>query len=743
MSDQGGLRAFIAGEVSAAVVVGGNNRTHKLVINARDGSSVTIRNDEPPVAHPRDRPLAPPPRPGPEPLGRQTEFETIARALAAGLPVQVYGPAGIGKSTLLRHAARGHDSIHLSAAGRGVDDLLQELFTARYADIGYRPERLPLRRFLSTVRALLVVDDFAGTAEDLAVLLDAVPACDVLIASPRRTLRSGGRSVEITGVSADVATALIARELGRPLSGPECIDAAELWQASAGNPLTLIQLAAAMRTDGGALSEYRTAEQAAFALAAHLDADARRALGVLAALPGVSVPAPVLLTLARLDHTTGVDLLARLGLAIDDGTGHRLAGSLAERVATLVAPDTAPTDLATTLISWVAAARQAHAVAAVAPVVIRVLRASVASGGCVEAVSLARIVAPVLARALRLDAWGEVLDIGRAAARAIRATRDEAYFAHESGVRLATLGKGTAAGALFTAAITLWRRVGDQHAAAATQAQAQVCGAPVPPMPAAPPELDRGSLELARMLVTKPLVLGATAAIAVAGGLALASFGGMAPRSLPEPPAIIVPTSFPVEETVENVTAPPPPPVPPERAREIPTCLTGDQLDLGEVAVGSSLERSYVYTVAPCHGSGLVPGNAYVVAAQEGAFSAASGDPRCSAWPVHPGEGPCSLVIRFRALYEGRFAAQIVIPEAGTGDPGGQHVVQITAAGKRARPKGVPPTRTARPTSTVTGTTDPTTTATTTTVTTTETTTTTTTEVEETTEGRTATSTPG
>ena len=71
-------------------------------------------------------------------VNRNTEVKTAA-ASGPRSPVQFYGPPGIGKSTLLCYLAHHPFAdtftdgvVHLLARGRGVIDLLQDIFAAFY-----------------------------------------------------------------------------------------------------------------------------------------------------------------------------------------------------------------------------------------------------------------------------------------------------------------------------------------------------------------------------------------------------------------------------------------------------------------------------------------------------------------------------------------------------------------------------------------------------------------------------------
>src|SRR5262249_9503956 len=145
------------------------------------------------------------PRRGREPLGRDTELAALADAVAAGGPVQVWGPEGVGKSALLRHAVRrleaGQDGVvFLSASGRDSDDVAQDLFEACYDTSGYAPTRGDLQRMMTGVRVLVVIDDADLPAERLAELADAAPDAVFVFASVDRSLSGEGTAMPLGGL---------------------------------------------------------------------------------------------------------------------------------------------------------------------------------------------------------------------------------------------------------------------------------------------------------------------------------------------------------------------------------------------------------------------------------------------------------------------------------------------------------------------------------------------------------------
>ena len=232
-------------DVLGQLVVGSYN----VVVNATEGSSTTVRAGGPPSTQRRPYVRSRRLRPGLEPLGRERELAQLTWWLDQRVPVQVCGDSGIGKTTLLRHLVsrrtRTTEVLYRSAAGLAVDDVLQDVFEACYECDGYKPEAGELRRLMTSVQVLIVLDDFEGSVDDVGVLLDMLPACDLLFARTDRCLLRRGETLPLEGLPQQAGVALLGRLLGRPLRPDELTKAIRLWERARGSPLALIQSAAA------------------------------------------------------------------------------------------------------------------------------------------------------------------------------------------------------------------------------------------------------------------------------------------------------------------------------------------------------------------------------------------------------------------------------------------------------------------------------------------------------------------
>ncbi|MFE0762272.1 AAA family ATPase [Streptomyces smyrnaeus] len=478
------VRVDIGGDATGPIVAG----HHNVVVDAQHGSAVTLLMDrERPRPVRRDHIALLPGRQS-APLGREAELAALADAVATGGPVLLWGPPGIGKSTLLRHAARslppGPDGVlFLAAAHREAGDLAQEIFEACYDTAGYAPHATELRRLMTGVRVTVYVDGAELSADALRELADAAPDATFVFACRERVPLGGGRSLELGGLDREAGVELLARELD-PTSPEDARAAAELWKAAAGVPLLLLRAGVLARRDAagtlllprpGATSELLPL------LLDQLDARAEKVLRLLAALGDAELGVVHIGALTEVaEPYTVCARLADLGLITATDGGYRCAVD-AGRTVRERHPDPFPVDrLCEYLAHWAAQpTTEPEQVAAHARAVEVAAELAERAGRPDLAVRVAWAASPALARALRFDAWGRLLDRGRGAAQQAGDDRAVAYFTHEQGIRRLVTGRRVLAGVLLAEAVVLWHQLGDGRGAEAAAGAQQYAPPPV------------------------------------------------------------------------------------------------------------------------------------------------------------------------------------------------------------------------------------------------------------------------
>ncbi|MFT7839206.1 ATP-binding protein [Saccharothrix sp. BKS2] len=464
------------GGVSYHVEVGGGTDgpvvagSYNLVVDARHGSSVTVgleRQRPAPVR--RDR-IAVVPRRTREPVGREADAATLSAAIAAGGVVQLCGPAGIGKSALLRHLARtagnGPDGVvFVSAAHRQVSDLAQQVFESCYRTWGYAPSRTDLRALLAGLRITVYVDDADLTADQLREFTDLVPDATFVLARRDSTPLGDGPVHHLDGLGQDAAALLLTRALGRPLHDAEHATAASLWQVSGGNPLLLLRVAGVAGSGRSALPAPGAVEDLLPRLLDRLDrlgGSAMSAVNLLAVLEDAELaPEHIGALTGEPDPAALCERLAGLGLVTPGEHGYRCAPG----VVPAVRRDTAahPVEgLCRYFTRWAGDPATTPArVAEHSRAIERVAGLATAAGMPELTVALGRAASPKLAHSLRFDAWGRALGRGWTGARRAGDREAEAYFTHEEGVRCLVTGRLAAAAALLAQAALLWHVLGD------------------------------------------------------------------------------------------------------------------------------------------------------------------------------------------------------------------------------------------------------------------------------------------
>lgn len=471
-------------------------------------------------------------------LGRERELARLADAVDAAEPVQVYGPSGIGKTTLLLHATgRGtlgtataavEGTVLLSARGLPVEEVLQEIFLATYQVTGlHLPAQAQRRSLLAALRVLVVIDDLDCSADELADLVHALPHCVVVTASGRMSL-TGGCTIGLRGLPWPAALTLFQDALGRPLTAEESAQAERAWQSTDGHPGRLGLVAAYLReaAEHGFPPEVPPADGLPLLVPKLMAWISSAAAGLLRqlAVAGDSEWSTALVEALPGGTAADVEELVRARLLVRTEARLRLA----EGVATALEEnqdDSRLPAVAGAVADWLARAEPADAADEVEVVTALVQRAADAGLDTLVA-RLARAGAPRLMLGLRWRAWGRLLDAGLHAAKRSRLRDDEAYFTHESGIRALCLGDVAKATALLSAAAALGVRGGEAL-------RELLNDSPPPPdpgtmtaqQPAAPPSSAPAGPWHHGLLTGKAL-LAAAAAVAVAAFGLTAAFGG-------------------------------------------------------------------------------------------------------------------------------------------------------------------------------------------------------------------------
>lgn len=414
-------------------------------------------------------------------IGRDRELSELRTAVGGNGLIQLCGPAGIGKSALLRHAARdlgpGPDGVvYLHAGDREAAEIAREIFKACYVAPDYVPSIVELQQYLQHLRLRIYVDDPRFSEAELKQLMDIVQNSALVFTTEHRIAGAAVRTVPVGGLDETASINLLAYHLNRSLRDEERPTAKELCAAANGSPLHLRRVAASSR---GGLPEAKTFPSLLAALVRQQSPEASDVLHLIASVGGDDI-APIHLDalLGRADCDRVCRDLARAGLLTETDIGYRCpADVVAEALKSR--GNRYPTDkLCSYLTGWAAdAATSPDAVAGHHRILdVLVLRAE-RDGHPELGVALARAASPKLERSLHFSAWGTLLGAGWSAAEAAKDKDAKAYFLNEEGVRCLVTRKLGPAALLLAQAVLLWQELGILHKVQAAQHSAQFAAA--------------------------------------------------------------------------------------------------------------------------------------------------------------------------------------------------------------------------------------------------------------------------
>jgi beta-lactam-binding protein with PASTA domain len=383
----------------------------------------------------------------------------------------------MGKSALLRHVA--HETqvvsaaggvVHLSCAGDSVGDVARSLFDAFYeTSVPYQPSGGELRQRFADVQAALLLDDVELSSDEAARVLDLLPRSGVVMASERPLLSS---SVLLGALPADEAASLVQ---GMGLSEPAT--AARIAEVPDATPQQLLRAGA------------RSAET-------DLDDDERRALGLLAAVPGLRLDARQLSELGAgdgsprvVEQLTGRGLL-RWHAGRDGAAGRYSAVSDLAEVVQVGEVEAARHRIHDHFDDW--ARRHRHTLSA-APGDVEAAREVLADAARRQrwdlAVTLALTLESTFAVMGRWGAWSDTLDLLEGASTRMGDEGVRAFALHQRGVLEICSGHTAAGLASLKQALHIREHVRDHRGAEVTKANLRLFGPPpaLPPPPPPPP----------------------------------------------------------------------------------------------------------------------------------------------------------------------------------------------------------------------------------------------------------------
>jgi hypothetical protein len=420
-------------------------------------------------------------------FGRVEEL-ALTRSATPESPVQLYGPDGIGKTTLLKLAAERASPppegvAFESGRRRNLDEVQLKLYTVFWeSDTPFLPDPAQVEGFLIDREALVLLDDCQLDREDLDALLESAPRCSFVIGSEARALWSRGTARALGGLDPPAGVALLERELGEAVEKGQREDAETIVERLEGRPQSLVETAALIEEGGASLHELAHDPKA---LEGRIDpetltASQRRILGLLGALEGAALGVEHVAVLA--DEPQAASALAQLerhGWVKSHSPRYRLVRDLPEGFV-MAAEWGFPNRLLDHLALWARGEENPAAIAAEGDAIEAALALGAKAGRWQETLSLALAAGTKLALA---GAWAtarRVLSSGLAAARALNGEPAEAYFLHQLGSFAICLGESEAAVSELSSALQIRQRLGDGEGAELTRHNLGQIGGPGP-----------------------------------------------------------------------------------------------------------------------------------------------------------------------------------------------------------------------------------------------------------------------
>ncbi|GAV43947.1 choice-of-anchor D domain-containing protein [Streptomyces acidiscabies] len=473
-------------------------------LTGRHGARLT--RVPPSVTTPYPRALAEPPQ-RPYLVGRSGELDRVR----ARETVEFTGPCGSGRTALLRSVP---DSVYVRAGATALEDLLQDLMRSYYVWQG--PVRFTTEecaRALGAVDGTVALDDVTYTAAQLGYLQQVLRGCVLVLATGTPTLPEAHA---LEGLSEDAATALLARDLGRPLSGPEQAAVGRLVAAVGGQPLHLRQAAALVRYDGMTLADV-TARAAGDPgvldelCVSALAPQAKRVLAVLTLLGGALLPAGVLAQMADVAYVAQTfESLSARGLAEQSDDRFGLPVCKAEPYRHILYRHIGLASAVRSLVTWLASGDPTGPDARGAlDAAIGLLGVAAERREWQTVVRLVTVLERVLFIQSHWQAWQNTLAQGITAAREAGDVASEAYFTHQQGVQHFLHDRTEHARRMLQRALDLRTQLGDTAGAEVTRANLALLDGPVvPPMPSTPPRAPSGRGGGRRVAVVAAAVVG-------------------------------------------------------------------------------------------------------------------------------------------------------------------------------------------------------------------------------------------
>lgn len=557
------VQMTIEGDIKGQVAVG----NFFLQTGGMDGGVVSVAPQrQGPDYTRRKGPVNLRPRPFLALLDRDEEIASARSAMQASRPVFFFGPAGVGKTSLLRSLAHLPETdqfpngvVYLSGSFIGLEDILQSLFDAFHeSQVNFKPTDTEIRTALQDIKALILLDDLELDHGESKTLLDTAPNCTFVLASLERILWEEGEHIALMGLPIEEALDLFVLELNRSLDAREQVEVRKICGLLAGHPLRVLQTASLVREKITSINGVKdqlqqdTPDELDLRNSLESPTDSQKSLiAILAAAGNVPVPVKHLEGLSEsTELKSDLQKLVSLGLVQAHDAKFNLAGDLAGTVSKLWDLTAWEDRLIEGLVGWIKKDPPKDLFDSSLDLLVETIQKAEQKNLWHEVVRIGRGLENSLILSRRWQTWLDVLNLILKAARALGDRRTEAWALHQIGTRAACLGLKEPGRGFLLQALQIRRAIGDQAGESVTRNNLRMFfNIPLPP--------NIGQSGLRRCVTCGTVVFGGIGIISV---LIAGLFLLLVNQSSPTVPPVSIPASATGTQTpaiVPDVTASP------------------------------------------------------------------------------------------------------------------------------------------------------------------------------------------
>jgi len=412
----------------------------------------------------------------------------IRESIAQGIPIQIIGPRGAGKTALLRRVAheasalRSESVVYLDACGMPLSDVTQVLLEGLCAsEPGVIRSEGGVQAGIRDSPALVLLDRSTLSSNEVDALLEVVSGCRFVFAPDRSALIEGIPSVTLGELDDNSARSLFERELGGARPGGGGTVVGELPDSLPRMPGDIRAAAALVRKGRATPDQVKRIIHATSREGRVQEALYGLALGSLTPTEAEGVEVLVLAREAwvhlkvveavttRAETGATLNALSDVALCDRDGEWYRLAPATKGPAADRLHPERWRSALSEAVVRWLSGSREAVEPWSRGADLWRLVSEWLLEDGRMESLDRARDLQQEVALARRWGSWrGLLLDfVDRA--EAVEDAAATAWGLHQLGSRALCLGDGLAARACLVQARDLRWRMGDRAGAAVTQ----------------------------------------------------------------------------------------------------------------------------------------------------------------------------------------------------------------------------------------------------------------------------------